>query len=118
MAFTSQITILRARPSTVFDEFSTSTTLDWSDPEKVPVEFRVSVQPLSSSEGPVERPQVVTTWQLITPPGRDLPLRSTDRIRLMSGMEFAVVGDVQRWPHPIKPGAVHHVEAMLEMVSG
>lgn len=114
--FTSQIAILR--PKVVEDEFSSGTTLDWSSPDEVPVEFLVSVQPLASSEGPVERPQVVTGWQLITPPGRDLPLRSIDRVKMPSGLTFAVIGDILRFPHPIKPNGVHHVEAMLERVSG
>ena len=115
LGFTTTITILR--PTVGEDEFGTD-SLDWSDPEPVPVDFMVSVQPLSSSEGPAERPQVVTGWQLISPPGRDLPLRSIDRIRIPSGMVFAVIGDILRFPHPMTPNGVHHVEAMLERASG
>lgn len=113
--FTSTISILR--PTVEEDEFG-STSTDWSSPEVVPVDFMVSLQPLTSTEGPVERPQVITGWQLITPPNTDLPLRSVDRIRIPSGMVFAVIGDILRFPHPIKPNGVHHVEAMLERVSG
>ncbi|WP_010541899.1 hypothetical protein [Dietzia alimentaria] len=116
--FTTEIVILKALETV--DEFgSGAPSPDWTlPPEKVPVGFYVSVQPLTSSEGPVERPQVVTGWQLITPPGRDLPLRSVDRVRTAAGQVFAVVGDVLRFPHPIKPNGVHHVEVMLERVSG
>lgn len=114
--FTSRITILR--PTVVEDEFSSGTTLDWSKPERVPVDFLVSLQPLTSTEGPVERPQVITGWQLITPPGRDLPLRSIDRVESAAGQVLAVIGDILRFPHPIRPEGVHHVEAMLERVTG
>ena len=44
--FTTTITILR--PTVEEDEFGTD-VLDWSDPEPVPVDFMVSVQPLSSA---------------------------------------------------------------------
>lgn len=113
--FTTSITILR--PKVEEDEFA-SEALDWTDPEEVAVDFMVSVQPMSSSEGPADRPQVISGWQLISPPGRDLPLRSIDRIRIPSGMVFAVIGDILRFPHPMKPNGVHHVEAILERVSG
>lgn len=113
--FTTKISILRGRE--ILDEFDSR--IDWSDPEEIEVEPLVSLQPATSSEGPVERPQVVTWWTLVTRPGHDLPLRSTDRVRVAgSGMALSVVGDVQRWPHPIVPGAVHHVEAQLQVVSG
>lgn len=113
--FTSRITILR--PTVVEDEFGTR-TLDWSKPERVPVDFLVSLQPLTSTEGPAERPQVITGWQLISPPGTDLPLRSIDRVESAQGQVLAVAGDILRYPHPIRPDGVHHVEAMLERAAG
>lgn len=116
--FTTEITVLKALETV--DEFgSGAPSPDWTlPPEKVPVDFPVSVQPLMSSEGSAERPQVVTGWQLITPPGRDLPLRSIDRVRTAAGQVFSVVGDVLRYPHPMRLNAVHHLEVMLERVSG
>lgn len=116
--FTTSITILQ--PLRAVGRYSSGVDpYDWTlPPTRVPVDFPVSVQPLTSSEGPPERPTVVTGWQLIGPPGRDLPLRPQDRVEAASGEVYSVDGDVLRFPHPTRMNAVHHVEAMLERVKG
>lgn len=113
--YTSTITILR--PGVVESDHASEPVLDHSDPERIEVPFLVSMQPMTSTEGPSTRPQVVSGWWLCTPAGRDLDLRPTDRVEFGS-IELEVIGEVGRWPHPIRPGAVHHVEAMLERVVG
>lgn len=106
-------------PREIRSPYSTTPVLDWDDPVFVPIPFRVSVQPAGSSEGPVERPQTVTTLVLITPPGTDIPsLSRGSRIRVGGVMSLDIVGVPERWPDPWKPGVVHHLEANCEVVSG
>lgn len=112
IGFTSEITILR--PAEISDDYGTR--LDYDNATEIPVDFPVSLQPTSSTEAGPERPQVITGWRMLTPPGKDIDLRSSDRIR-NAGKILSILGDVQSWPHPIKVGAVHHVECMLERVS-
>lgn len=115
-AFVDSIVVLR--PQVTVDRYSSVEKPDWTKPpERVVVPFRVSVQPVSSSEDGPERPAVTTSWKLITPPGRDLPLTAVDRVEVNGEMTCSVVGDVGRW-RAGAPGRVHHVEALLERVSG
>lgn len=115
-AFVDSIVILQ--PRVTVDRYSSIEKVDWTQPpERVVVPFRVSVQPAGSSEGEPERPAVTTTWKLITPPGRDLALRSQDRVEVNGEMTMSVVGDVARY-RAGAPGRVHHVQAALEKVTG
>lgn len=114
--FTTTITILRAR--TVMGRYASEGSLDWTNPDRIAVDFPVTVQPLSSSEGDVDRPSTTTGWQLITPPGRDLPLGPHDRVELAMGGVYSVDGEVLRFPHPRRMNTVHHIEVMLELVVG
>lgn len=85
--------------------------------EQVP--FLVSVQPESSEELGEARPQTVQRLILITPPGTDIPgLSAASRVRVGGVMVCEVVGVPARWPDPYAPGAVHHIEAVLEVVNG
>lgn len=79
-----------------------------------------SVQPDgASSEGPVERPQLRNSLVLISPPGSDIPaLTAGVKVRVGGTMVCDVVGSPARWPDPYTPGVIHHVEAILEVVSG
>lgn len=112
-------TIMVINPGQKKTPYSTEPVDDWDNPVTFIVDFPVSIQPASSSEGPVERPQVVTTWRLYTPPGTDIPeLSARSRVRIGAGLTLDVVGDPQRWPDPYNPGVVHHLEASLEQVRG
>ena len=115
-AFVDSIVILR--PQVVIDRYTSIEKADWTKPpERVPVPFRVTVQPVSSTEGQTERPAVTTSWRLLTPPGRDLDLRPVDRVEVNGEMTMSVVGDVARY-RAGAPGRVHHVRVALERVTG
>lgn len=116
-AFVDQIVILQ--PLKSGSPYSSGVgTYDWGlPPTRVEVPFLVSVQPVASSEDGPERPTVTTTWRLLTPPGRDLELRSQDRVEVNGEMVMSVVGDVARY-RAGAPGRVHHVRAALEKVTG
>lgn len=115
-AFVDSIVILQ--PEVLIDRYTSIEKPDWTKPPtRVPVPFRVSVQPVSSSEDGPERPAVTTTWRLLTPPGRDLNLRPVDRVEVNGEMTMSVVGEVARY-RAGAPGRVHHVRAALEKVTG
>ncbi|AKC03036.1 head closure Hc1 [Gordonia phage Gsput1] len=83
----------------------------------VDVERRVAILPTGSTEDATGRTLLVTGYHLVTPPGMDIPLTAIDRVRFM-GKLAEVVGEVSRWPHPMKPDGVHHVEAELKVITG
>ncbi|QQM15105.1 head-to-tail stopper [Gordonia phage Banquo] len=117
LGYTTKIAIVK--PAKVVDRYN-SERFEY-DPDKgatvVDVVPLVSVQPASQTESADFRTMVTTGWRLIGPPGVDLPLSPVDRVRF-AGREVMVDGEVARWPHPVKPGGVHHVEAMLSEVTG
>lgn len=117
MLFTDKITILRPRTKSTRYSTDADAALDYSDPERIPVEPLVSVQPASSIDQGDNRSSTITGWRLITPAGVDLDLHATDRIEAAIG-KLSVVGEPLRWPHPTRPGAVHHLEASLQLVTG
>ncbi|APT85322.1 hypothetical protein CAQU_09875 [Corynebacterium aquilae DSM 44791] len=107
------------KPREVRSRYSTETKVSWDQPTYEPVDFLVSVQPSSSSEGPVERPQASQTLQLFTPPGTDIPeLSEASRVRIGGVLVCAVLGPPARWPDPWKDGQVHHLEAQLGVIHG
>lgn len=115
--FTTLVTVLRPKMKT--GRYGTVGTPDWTqEPDRLPLSYPVSVQPASSSEGNPDRPMVTTHWVLIGPPGQDPEIRATDRIETSFGEVLSVDGDVARFPHPTRVGAVHHVEIALKRVSG
>lgn len=115
-AFVDQVVILQ--PQMVVDRYSSVAKIDWTKPPiRVQVPFMVSVQPVTSREDNPDRPAVTTTWKMIGPPGRDIALRSSDRVEVNGEMVLSVDGDVARWRAGV-PGRVHHVEALLERVTG
>lgn len=114
VGFTTRIQILK--PAVVTDRYG-SEVLDYDAGETIDVPRLVSVQPSSQTEDTENRIMTVTGWALITPAGVDIPLAAVDRV-LFNGREVEVVGDVARWPHPVIPGGVHHVEAQLSAVAG
>lgn len=113
--FTGSLVIVRA--AMVVDRYGSSVP-DWGDTTRTPVD-RVAIQPTTTSETTTEpRTQVVSGWRVYTRAGVDLDLRPTDRVELANGTVCEVVGEVSRWPHPVRPNAVHHVEVDLHRVSG
>lgn len=115
MIFGDTISILR--PATTGRDRYNNEVLDWDGATPIPVERLVSVQPASMTEGAGGRAvALVSTWRLITPAGMDLDLLPIDRV-FHNGRYLEVVGEIERWPHPIVPGAVHHVEAGLQKAS-
>lgn len=108
-----------ASPRLIESPHASEPVEDWSNPVWTPVDFAVSVQPVSSQEGPEERPQVVSGWVMITPPGTDIPdLSAASRVRVGGTLVMDVRGTPARWPDPFHPGVVHHLEAEMEVVSG
>lgn len=106
-------------PAWVDSPYSTEPVADYSQTVWTALDFLVSVQPNTTYEGAVERPQTVTTYVLITPPGTDIPdLAAESRVRLGGVMVLDVVGEPERWPDPWNPGQVHHLEAIVEVVHG
>lgn len=110
--FTEKVAIVR--PSVEDDDYDEKLVYDDVTPTAVP--FLVAVQPISSTElvpGSNPGEEVTSGWKLLTPTGCDIDLLATDRVR-WRGADYDVQGDVWRWPHPTKPGAVHHAEAYLQ----
>jgi hypothetical protein len=110
-------TITRLRAPLVTDRLG-SKTRNWADAAETVIPD-VSVQPRSTRESTTEpRDQVVTGWRVYSRAGVDLDVLPSDRFRIDNGAVCEVVGEVARWPHPIKRGAVHHVEFDLQRVVG
>lgn len=108
-----------AVPARIESPYSTEPVLDFETPVWREVAFLVSVQPEASTEDDLERPVVVSRLVLITPPGTDLPeLTAESKVRVGGVMVCDVVGAPARWPDPWNKGAVHHLEATLEVVDG
>lgn len=113
--YTSSITVVR--PAWITDRYN-SQRLDWEQATRTTV-TGVSVQPTITTETTTEpRTQTVTGWRVYTRAGVDVDVRPTDRVELETGVACEVVGEVARWPHPIRTGQVHHVEFDLQRVRG
>lgn len=108
-----------AVPRVTRSPYSSEPVVDYDNPVWRPVDFAVSVQPAESTEDDVQRPVVVSRLVLITPPGTDIAeLTAASRVRVGGVMVCDVAGAPARWPDPFIPGAVHHLEANLEVVDG
>lgn len=109
-------TITLVRPQVTQDRYG-SDVLDYAAGTRTVV-TGVSVQPRTSTEANSDARDMVTTgWRIYTPAGMDLDVTPTDRIE-WAGRALEVIGEVARWPHPIRPGAVHHCEIDVQKVSG
>jgi len=114
--YTQRITRLRAP---LVEGRLGSKTRDWPNAAEHTFPQLVAVQPATSRESTTEpRDQVITGWRVFSPAGVDLDVLASDRIRLENGVVCEVIGEVGRWPHPIRRGAVHHVEFDLQRVTG
>lgn len=90
---------------------------DWPNAARQPYED-VSMLPVGISESSAQPGvRTVSTWQLQTRPGHDMDLLNTDRVQ-WGDRVLEVIGGVDRYPHPIKRGQVHHVEVVLQQVRG
>lgn len=90
---------------------------DWANADEKSYED-VSMQPAGTTESSAQPgTRVVTGWALQTRAGQDMDTLETDRIR-WGDRVLEVIGEVARWPHPIKRGQVHHVEIRLQQVKG
>lgn len=90
---------------------------DWANADEKPYED-VSMLPAGSSESSAQPGmRVVTGWALQTRAGHDMDLLPIDRIR-WGDRVLEVIGEIARYPHPIKRGQVHHVEVRLQQVRG
>lgn len=97
---------------------SGDTVPDWSLPTTDQTFRRVSVQPASQAEDVTpERDERITRWRVYTRPGVDIDVLATDRVTY-ADETFQVVSEVARWPHPGRPGRVHHVEFTIQEVEG
>jgi hypothetical protein len=110
-------TITRLRAEVTGTDSHGRPTRDWPGAARQDYED-VSVLPQGSTESssqPGER--TVVRWRVQSRPGVDLDVLTTDRI-LWADRLLEVVGEVGKWPHPIKRGQVHHVEIDVQIVKG
>lgn len=106
-------TLVTVRPGTKVDRGGNEID-DWSNPTRTTVE-QVSVQPTDQTEDTsATRSAVVSGWQVISAPGTDPDVRSSDRIE-WGGMTLDVVGEVARWD---PDGPAHHVEFVMTRATG
>ncbi|MEV7212085.1 hypothetical protein AB0O31_03175 [Kitasatospora cineracea] len=78
---------------------------------------RLSVQPsIQSERAQAERTEVATGWRVLSAPGTDPDVRSSDRIEF-DGLTCEVIGEVARWTHPVT-GRTHHVEWQMTRATG
>lgn len=112
MSLLYDATITRVRAPLVEDRYGQQIR-DWANAERVQL-AGVALQPDSSSEEMGDRSVIITGWRLVGPRGANLDLLATDRIEA-AGVALEVDGKIGRYT---MGGAVHHVEARLQEVSG
>lgn len=109
-------TIVIVRPLVTRDRYG-SDVLDYQHGTRTTA-AEVAVQPRSSTENTTDSRDMVTTgWRIYSRAGVDLDIEPTDRVE-WAGRTLEVVGEVARWPHPVHPSRVHHVEVDVQKVSG
>lgn len=117
IGFTEQVAV-KPRPAPTLDRYNKE-TVNWDAVAPVSVDQPVSIQPAGqTASGATEfRSQETSAWMLRTQPGHDIPALSQLAHVVWGDLELTCAS-VDRWPHPIIPGAVHHLEARLEKVTG
>ncbi len=110
-------TVVVVRPTTSTDRYG-STVYDWDAPTRT-VYASVAVLPTSQQESGIgEFREIVTTgWRVYSRAGLDIDVDASDRVE-WAGRDLEVIGEVARWPHPIRPGHVHHVEFTMQRRTG
>lgn len=115
LMFNQTIVVLKA-PAAGKDRMG-NTVRDWPNAARVTYD-NVSVQPRISTESLSEpRDQTITGWRIQSRAGVDIAIDAVDRVE-WADWSLEVVGEVARWPHPIKPNGVHHVEVDVQRVRG
>lgn len=113
--FTEQVSIIRAR--IVPGDYG-GTQLDWTDPEVIPFENPVSVQPVSSAdaEDTQRRHAITATHALYTrPPDLLEELRPGDRVRVTGWPhDLSVEGTPAHW----RTEYLRHTEVDLKEIHG
>jgi head-tail adaptor len=109
-------TVTVVRPALTQDRYGNEVS-DWATATRTAV-ADVAVLPTSQVEDATgARVSLTTGWRLYSKPGTEPDVRASDRVE-WRGFTLEVVGEVARWPHPLRRGAVHHVEAELQKVAG
>lgn len=114
MKYHDTITVVRA--PVIRDRWDNDTA-DWAAATRTVV-VDVLVLPSSQIEDAAgNRIAVATGWRLYSAPGVDVDLRASDRVE-WQGLSLEVIGEVGRWPHPLRPATIHHIEAELRRMEG
>ena len=114
--FNQHIQVVRPQP--IHDPYSSKPKLDYRNASVIDVGFPVSIQPTTTADGQLPRGGISEQFLMITPPGTNVEIRPSDRIRAGGTLDFDILGAPQHWPDPWKPGEVHHVEVLLEVRRG
>lgn len=110
-------TIIRLRAAEISRDKLGQPVRDWANATRLAIP-QVSVQPQGSTESVSEpRDRRVSRWEIQSRGGQDLDVVPTDRIEWRD-MVLEIVGEVLRWPHPIRPGRVHHAVISVQRVEG
>lgn len=104
-------TVIRLRGVPVTDPYSNEeTTLDWSTPSELPIDF-VAVAPGTPVEPILNaRDSVISDFDLYFDPGADIT--AADRVTVR-GLEYLVIGNLADWRNPFtgeNPGLVLQVK--------
>lgn len=109
-------TVVIVRAGTATDRYGNQVS-DWATATRTTAD-QVAVLPTSQAEDAAgNRTTITTGWRLYSRPGTAPDLRATDRVEWRE-LSLEVIGEVARWPHPLRRGAVHHIEAELRRVTG
>lgn len=91
---------------------------DWAAAERVTIEPAVSVQPRVATESVGEpRSQTVTGWTINSQAGHAIDVLPTDRIE-WADRQLEIVAGPQHYPHPTRPGRVHHSVVDVQIIRG
>lgn len=111
-------TIYRLRAPEIGRDKLGTPVRDWSAAERAQFGFLVSVQPRTATESTTEpRQQTITGWVIESPAGRALDVESTDRIE-WAGRQLEIAAPPLHYPHPTRPGRVHHSVVQVQIVRG
>lgn len=109
-------TVVIVRAAVVRDQYDNDVP-DWDNATRTTV-TNVAVLPTSQVEDATgNRISLATGFRLYSKIGLDIDLQPADRIE-WNGVSLEVMGEIARWPHPLRPGHVHHVEAELRKQEG